>query len=152
MLTGKNFKYSFDRKTGFLESLQVNGKELINKGPELNVWHAPLANETDEWTFRSSNIKNRTDGYGRMAATEWYSAGIDKMTFLNDNFSWEKSGDTVVVITSKNIYSTGNGRGSFINNSKYTIDGNGMITLENSISSKWPDAFMASTDRPAVGS
>jgi beta-galactosidase len=133
LVKGKNFTYRFDKKSGFLQSLQVNGRELIKKGPELNVWHAPRANETDEWTFRSSNIKNRTDGYGRMAATEWYSAGIDKMSFLNDNFSWEKPGDTIVVVNSKNIYTTGNRRGSFINISKYTIDGNGMITLENSI-------------------
>ena len=133
LVKGKNFTYRFDKKSGFLQSLQVNGRELIKKGPELNVWHAPLANETDEWTFHSSNIKNRIDGYGRMAATEWYSAGIDKMSFLNDNFSWERPGDTIVVVNSKNIYTTGNGRGSFINISKYTIDSNGMITLENSI-------------------
>jgi beta-galactosidase len=133
LVRGKKFTYRFDKKSGFLQSMQVNGRELLKKGPELNVWHAPLANETDEWTFRSSNIKNRTDGYGHMAATEWYSAGIDKMSFLNDNFSWEKQGDTIIVVNSKNIYSTGNRRGSFINISKYTIDGNGVITLENSI-------------------
>jgi beta-galactosidase len=133
VITGKSFVYRFDKKTGFLESMKSDGRELLKKGPELNVWRAPLANETDEWTFRSSNIKHRTDGYGRMAATEWYSAGIDKMTFLVDNFSWENSGDTAVAISTKSIYTTGDGRGSFINISKYTIDGNGVITLENSI-------------------
>lgn len=133
IVKGKNFTYRFDRKRGLLISMDVNGRELIKQGAELNVWRAPLANETDEWTFWSSNIKNRTDGFGRMAATEWYSAGIDKMSFLNDNFSWEIPGDSTVVVSSKNIYTTGNRRGSFINISKYTIDGNGIITLENSI-------------------
>ncbi len=133
IVSGANFKYRFDTKTGFLESIQVNGRELVRQGPELNIWRAPLANETDEWTFYSSNNKNRTDGYGRMAATEWYSAGIDKMSFLNDNFSWEKPGDSVVVVNTKNIYSTGNKRGSFISISKYTISGSGVITLDNSI-------------------
>ena len=133
VIEGKNFTYSFNRKNGLLESMQVNGKELIRQGPGLNVWRAPLANETDEWTFRSSNIKTRTDGYGRMAATEWYSAGIDKMTFLADNFSVEKQGDTAVVITVKNVYSTGNIRGSFFNNLVYTIEGNGTVTLKNSV-------------------
>jgi beta-galactosidase len=132
-IKGKRFIYRFDKKTGFLESMQSGGKELLKKGPDLNVWRAPLANETDEWTFRSSNIKNRTDGYGRMAATEWYSSGIDKMSFLNDNFSWEQPGDTIVLVNSKNIYTTGNRRGSFINISKYIIDSNGVIKLENSI-------------------
>lgn len=133
LVRGKNFVYSFDKKRGSLNSMKVNGRELIRMGAELNVWRAPLANETDEWTFRSSNIKNRTDGYGRMAATEWYSAGIDTMSFIRDNFSWEKEGDTIVVVNSKNIYTTGNRRGSFINISEYSIDGNGIVTLENSI-------------------
>ena len=133
VVKGEDFTFRFDKKRGFLESMKVNGRELIRKGAELNVWRAPLANETDEWTFWSSNIKNRTDGYGRMAATEWYSAGIDKMSSLNDNFSWEKPGDSIVVVSSKNIYTSGNRRGSFINISKYYIDGNGIITLENSI-------------------
>jgi beta-galactosidase len=133
IISGKDFIYRFDKKTGFLGSLQLNGKELLKKGPELNVWHAPLANETDEWTFRSSNIKHRTDGYGQMAATEWYSAGIDNMTFLMDNFTWSKPGDTIVIVRTKSIYTTGDGRGSFINISKYEVDGNGVITLENSI-------------------
>lgn len=133
IIKGDKFSYSFEKKTGFLRSFNAGGKELIEQGPDLNVWRAPLANETDEWTFWSSNIKNRTDGYGRFAATEWYSSGINKLSFMNDSFSWEKSGDSSVIINVKNIYTTGNGRGSFINNSKYIITGNGMITLENSI-------------------
>ena len=55
------------------------GKELIRKGPELNVWRAPLANETDEWSYSVSNTRHRTDGFGHMAASEWYSAGLDKL-------------------------------------------------------------------------
>ena len=40
--------------------MKVNGKELIKKGPELNVWRAPLANETDEWGYSASNTRHRT--------------------------------------------------------------------------------------------
>ena len=132
-IKGKNFTYCFNGKTGFLTSMQINGKDLIKKGPGLNVWRAPLANETDEWTFWSSNIKHITDGYGRMAATEWYSAGIDKMSCLTDYFFYEKAGDTAVLINVRNVYSTGNGMGSFITDSKYSVNRNGVITLENTI-------------------
>lgn len=133
LVSGSNFVYRFDKKSGSLESMQVNGRELIKKGPELNVWRAPLANETDNWTFRSSNIKHRTDGFGRMAATEWYSAGIDRMTSLPYDFSWYKSDDTSVVVSTRTIYTTSNQRGSFINILKYSVAGNGILTLENSI-------------------
>jgi beta-galactosidase len=133
IIKGKNFIYSFDKKSGLLIKIQVSGKELIKQGPELNVWHAPLAKETDEWTYGSSNIKNRIDGFGRMAATEWYSAGIDSMTYFPDNFSWGKSGNNSVVVNVKGVYITGNQRGSFINISRYTVDDKGKIVLENSI-------------------
>ncbi len=133
IIKGKNFDYRFDKKSGLLVRLDVSGKKMIKKGPELNVWHAPLANETDEWTYGSSNIKNHTDGFGRMAATEWYSAGIDNLIYFPDNFSWNKTGNNSVVVNVKGVYVTGNRRGSFINNSKYSIDGEGRIILENSV-------------------
>ena len=132
IIKGENFIYRFDKKSGLLMRMEVSGKEMIKQGPELNVWHAPLANETDEWTYGSSNIKNRIDGFGRMAATEWYSTGIDSMTYFPDNFSWDKS-DNSVVVNVKGVYVTGNQRGSFINISKYTINGEGRIIIENSI-------------------
>lgn len=132
-IKGKDFEYTLSTLTGLLISMKVRDKELIHKGAELNVWHAPLANETDEWTYRSSNIKHRTDGYGHMAATEWYSAGIDRLTTMPDNFSWEKTNENSVIIKVKNIFVTGNRRGAFINSLKYIIDGNGVISLENSV-------------------
>ncbi|MDP4221803.1 MAG: glycoside hydrolase family 2 TIM barrel-domain containing protein [Bacteroidota bacterium] len=140
-IKGKNFIYKFESSSGDLKSMVVNGKELIREGPDLNVWHAPLANETDEWTFWSSNIKHRIDGYGHMAATEWYSAGIDTMSYLLDKFSWEKSENGSAVVNVKGIYNTGDGRGSFINNLKYDVDGDGCLVIENSIV---PDGQMPS--------
>ena len=133
VVKGVNFEYSFSKKTGVILSMQLMGKELVNKGGGLNVWRAPLANETDEWTFWSSNIKHRTDGFGRFAATEWYSSGLDKMSFYLESFRWEKRGEGKIEVTVKSISQLGNRRGAFLNNVKYAIDGNGEITLENSI-------------------
>jgi len=133
IISGGNFIYRFDKKTGLLESVSAGGRELIRKGPVLNIWRAPLANETDSWTFWSSNIKNRIDGYGRMASTEWYSAGIDRLSFMNDHFSWENHGDTCIVVSVKNVWSMAIQRGSFIDDSKYVIKANGTIICSNSI-------------------
>ena len=91
--------------------MKVNGKELMKNGPELNVWSAPLANETDEWGYRSSNIRHRIAGYGRMAATEWYSAGLDKLTRINDIFRVETVDDKNIVIEIRNVILLAN-RGS----------------------------------------
>lgn len=133
IVSGKDFEYVFDRSTGSITSMKIRGREIIRKGPGLNVWRAPLANETDSWTFWSSNNKHRTDGYGRMAATEWYSAGIDNLSFLKISFSHEQAGDSAIIVKSRNIYTTSNGRGSFIDLSEYTIDGTGTLSIKNSV-------------------
>jgi beta-galactosidase len=141
IIKGKDFTYTFSKKAGAIISMQMGGKELIKKGAGLNVWRAPLANETDEWTFGASNIKHLTEGFGRMAATEWYSAGLDKLTCTIDNFNWDKSGESRVIVSVKSIMLLGTKRGAFITSNKYIIDGSGEITLENSII---PDGQMPS--------
>ena len=133
ILKGANFEYSVSKETGLLISMKVSGKELIHQGADLNLWHAPLANETDSWTFGSSNIRHRIDGYGRMAATEWYSAGLDHLTRYMDNISWENSSGTNAVINVKSVFVTSNMRGAFINEIKYIFSGNGTLVIENSI-------------------
>jgi beta-galactosidase len=133
IISGRNFVYRFNKSTGLLESVSAGGRELIKNGPALNIWRAPLANETDSWTFWSSNIKNRIDGYGRMASTEWYSAGIDRLSFVNDKFAWKNMGDSCIEVFAKNVWSMAIQRGSFIDESKYIIKGDGTIVLRNSI-------------------
>jgi len=133
IISGSSFIYSFSKSTGLLESVSAGGKELIKKGPVLNIWRAPLANETDSWTFWSSNIKNRIDGYGRMAATEWYSAGIARLSFMNDHFSLENQGESCIVVAVRDGWSMAIQRGSFIDDSKYIIKDDGTIIYSNSI-------------------
>ena len=133
IISGKGFIYRFDMNDGQLESFQTGGREIVRKGPVLNVWRAPLANETDQWTFWSSNIKHRTDGYGRTAATEWYSAGIDRLQRMKTDFAWERLGDTCIIVKTGDIHNTGNGRGSFITRSQYLIDGKGILKYTNTV-------------------
>ncbi len=132
-ISGKDFKYLFDRNTGAMASMLLNGKELIRKGAELNVWRAPLANETDEWGFWSANNKHRTDGYGHMVSTEWYSAGLDKLQLIMEMFNVKIVDDQNVVIEVKNLLLLGTGRGAFLNHFTYHINGNGVITIDHSV-------------------
>jgi beta-galactosidase len=133
VLLGNNFVYTFNKNDGLMTSMLVLGKEMLRQGAELNVWRAPLANETDNWTFWAANIKHRTEGFGRMAATEWYSAGLDVLTFNPVGFKWEITSNNKVIINVKNISVLGTRRGAFINNFEYCIDGEGSITLNHSV-------------------
>jgi len=132
-VTGKDFTYRFDNKTGLLLSMTYSGKELLKNGPSLCIWRAPLANETDEWGFRSSNSKHRIDGFGRMAATEWYSAGIDKLSLINESFEIYKKDDQNVIVDVKNILTLGTGRGAFFDSYRYLIKSSGEIVISHSV-------------------
>ncbi len=140
-ISGKDFSYKFDRKNGLLVSLKYSGKEMIRRGPELNVWRAPLANETDEWAFGVSNRKHRTDGYGRSASTEWYSAGLDKLKNVQEKFSVVKESDGSITVEIRNLDILATGKGVFLNSYIYNIQGNGEMKISHSIV---PDGDMPS--------
>ena len=133
IIAGKEFNYVFDKKSGTLISMKFMGKELIKKGVQLNVWRAPLANETDEWAYGSSNTRHRIDGYGSVAASEWYSAGLDKLRSFTESFSVEVIGNDSVKVEVKNLMVLGTGRGAFLNHYTYTIDGNGELTINHTL-------------------
>jgi beta-galactosidase len=147
IISGKEFDYVFDKNSGHLTSMKVNGKELIKQGPQLNVWRAPVANETDEWGFRSSNSKHLTPGYGQMAATEWYSAGLDKMQLIKELFAVSSADNHNVKVEVKNVMVLGTTRGAFLDNYIYNINGSGEITIDHSVI---PDGDMPSW-LPRVG-
>ena len=133
VISGNGFSYVFDKSTGTLSSIKVNGKDLIKRGAELNVWRAPLANETDEWAFRRANNKHRTDGFGRMAATEWYSAGLDQLQTLNELFNVQEIENKDIAIEVRNVVRLGTQRGAFLDHYKYSISSNGEMTIDHTV-------------------
>jgi beta-galactosidase len=76
---GRGFVYTFSRETGELISMLVGDKELISKGPRLNVWRAPLANDLDSWNFWQTEMGHVTEGMGRETANGWRSIGLDRL-------------------------------------------------------------------------
>ena len=147
IVSGREFEYVFEKKTGMLTSMKAYGKELIKQGARLNVWRAPLANETDEWGFGYSNSKHYTDGYGRMASTEWYSAGLDRMTVINELFNVSTNDNHDVVVEVKNVVQLATMRGAFLDHYIYKISGIGEMTIDHSVI---PDGDMPSW-LPRVG-
>ena len=141
VVSGKDFSYVFDKNTGTLTSMQCFGKELVKQGARLNVWRAPLANETDEWAYGSANIKHKTEGYGHMAATEWYSAGLDKLQLINEIFKVNATDDKNIVVEVKNVMLLGTGRGAFINHYIYNISSTGEMSIDHTVI---PDGDMPS--------
>ncbi|WP_238412821.1 glycoside hydrolase family 2 TIM barrel-domain containing protein [Saccharothrix deserti] len=44
LVSGRDFRYAFDKNSGTLTSMKVRGKELLTGGPELDAWRAPIYN------------------------------------------------------------------------------------------------------------
>ena len=140
-ISGKNFSYGFNRGTGEINSIIISDKEIVNKGAHLNLWRAPLANETDEWAFYRSNNKHLSDFYGRQAAAEWYATGLDKIKVRVVSLDARKISDSIIEVNVVNVSDLPTGKGAFINSYKYSISGSGEMTIAHSVI---PDGDMPS--------
>ena len=87
LVVGKNFIYIFSKKSGMLNSLKYQNNELIDAGPKLNVWRAPLANELDGWAVMGADM-SKTLGMGNDVANAWISVGLNKLTNKLNKFSY----------------------------------------------------------------
>jgi beta-galactosidase len=132
-ISGLNFSYAFDKKSGLLSSLKYMNKELIRRGGRMNVWRAPLANEVDQWGFRGGDGANIREGFGRFVSTDWYTVGLDRLDFQNVAFHYFKVGERVIVETKDIVRPVTGRRSGFENRYVYTIDGEGEITIEHQL-------------------
>jgi beta-galactosidase len=79
VVSGKNFRYTMDKKTGRLTSLQFNETEYLESGPEFNVWRAPLANDIDPWGSHQFTFRNFTPGFGRSIDNQMRTLGLQNL-------------------------------------------------------------------------
>jgi beta-galactosidase len=133
IVSGENFDYTFNKADGQLYSMKYMGTELLKQGAQLNVWRAPVANELDDWTTYSVEVFPRTEGYGRMVATSWYSIGLDNMKPKLESFRVENTAENTIV-SIREIALFGNARGGgFENEMIYTITPDGEISFQHTI-------------------
>jgi beta-galactosidase/beta-glucuronidase len=65
-VVGAGFDLRFDEDTGTIASLVVDGKELIQAGPKLNLWRAATDNDLNTWGDQK-------------AAIRWREVGLDQL-------------------------------------------------------------------------
>jgi len=76
IVSGKSFRYTMDKKTGKLTSLQFNETEYLESGPDFNVWRAPLANDIDPWGSYMFEQGKMTPGFGRSIDNQLRTLGL----------------------------------------------------------------------------
>jgi beta-galactosidase len=134
-IRGEGFTYSFDKKTGLMFSMIIQGKELIRKGPLLNVWRAPLANDLDSWNFWHTEMGYVTEGMGRETANGWRSTGLDRLSQDVDLFSTEKDEHIVRINVEASLHAI-NFTTGFKVHYDYTISGSGELEIACRVSAR----------------
>jgi beta-galactosidase len=145
IVSGTDFRYAFDKNNGALSSIQYDGKELLKAPLALNIWRAPLANESDGWSSGNARSINWKEGYGRHVATEFYSTDIDTLVHIPLTVSgYQMEGKACVnireisltgssIMEKKDLYIWGMQTNGFENLYTYTITGDGEITIHHTV-------------------
>jgi len=132
---GKDFSYVFDRQSGDLSSMIIQGKEMLSKGLRVNVWRAPLANDLDSWNFWHTELGHVTEGMGKETANGWRSIGLDQLEQVVDRFSGDAEKGKIRIHVEASLiamnYTTG-----FKVFYDYTISAEGEIRMDCRVSAR----------------
>ena len=144
IVKGKDFSYTFCKKSGALSSIILKGKDLLKSPLKFNLWRAPLANEVDGWNARNARTMNWQEGYGYQVATEFYSLGIDKLVSHPMSVQAFKQAGNVYVhvrdmtimgdisVSQRDLYISGSVINGFENHYVFMISPDGELTLKHS--------------------
>lgn len=126
---GEGFTLLFSKETGELSSLKSGSRELLERGPRLNVWRAPLANDLDSWNGWHTEMGHTLDWMGKETANGWRSLGLNQLQHELYAMDWKHEGEVVRVLVEANAHSNGR-RTGFRVNYQYRISGDGSMEVE----------------------
>ncbi len=66
VLSGEDFALIFDKVEGRIVSLKSAGRELLEKGPTVNLWRAPTENDLNTWGEERAALRWRAVGYDQL--------------------------------------------------------------------------------------
>jgi beta-galactosidase len=132
-VSGRDFTYRFDKRTGRLSSLVYQGRSLLQEGPRLNVWRAPLVNELDPWANSGSHLTYRKTGMGEDPANSWRSLGLDHLTFKLDRLAVVRKELQSVMIEVEDHATGSSYSAGFDNRYRYQIEGSGELTIQHTV-------------------
>ncbi len=133
VITGDGFRYTFDKHTGTLTSMILEGKELISKGLTFNVWRAPLANDLDSWNGWHTEMGYMEEWMGKETANGWRSLGLDRLVQDVDQFRGWKNGNSVEVSVEASLHANNHATGFKVRH-HYVIFPDGEIRLSTNAS------------------
>jgi beta-galactosidase len=119
-ISGSDFLYVFDKKTGTLSSIRYKSAELLKSGLKLNVWRAPTSNETER------------DWGGEPIVNQWRKAGLDRIKTRIKKISVMSENQRAVIEVQTVAQANGCGSG-FESDFIYVFLGNGELRIDHHI-------------------
>ncbi len=110
-VTGTNFEVNFDKTTGYITNFNYNGNQILEKGPQINFWRAPVDNDY------GAGAQNKFKMWKNIGAQE-----ISAFDIVNNSKYEVQLTFTRIIL---------NGDATLIQT--YLIDGNGSIKITNSL-------------------
>ncbi len=140
-VSGDEFSYVLDKRTGEFISLKFKGTEYLENGPAFNVWRAPIANDIDPWGSYMFGKENFKEGNGRSMDNQLRTLGMRDLTSEVEELEVVQLNEDQLRIKCKAFsYSSNplpektNGNiSAFERNEIWTIHANGTIDLEQEI-------------------
>ncbi|MFA9388845.1 MAG: glycoside hydrolase family 2 TIM barrel-domain containing protein [Prolixibacteraceae bacterium] len=135
LIVGSQFEYVFDKQSGTLSKMTYKNTNYLSKGPEFNVWRAPLANDVDPWGANEFMIRNFTPGKGRSIDNQLRTLGLDQLQVQVDQVEVRRVSDSEVKIIF-NIFSNSADSlplSAFERNEIWTVYGDGTMELEQEV-------------------
>jgi len=120
MISGKGFRYTFDRSKGLLSQVHLGNTDLLLEGPQLKVSRPPIVNEISTWT--------------RAEYATWYEWGLDSLVHEVESMDFEKINDNEVLLTLKTTSFTFMERALQFNNVFiYRVFSDGTLVLDHTV-------------------
>ncbi len=94
LIESESARMIFNKEAGTLTSLQVQGRDLLKRGPRSNVWRAPTENDRNVWG-------------DERAAIRWRSVGLDRLEERVETFHVIRHAPEVVEVTVKTVSEPG---------------------------------------------
>ena len=122
-ITGGNFSFQFSKKSGIILEYKINGENVFEKGPQLQVWRAPTDNDGSYFP----------DSENKRMCKIWLDAGLKDMVYSLENFQMLEAGGGKVSFAASysmtNLSKTTGFRSSVI----YSIYTDGQFTMNTHI-------------------
>ena len=124
IVEGADFKLVFDQNAGAITEWSAGGKQIITKGPQLNIFRSPTDND---------GFKQATDWVMGKDYTEWKALGLDELGHTAEAMVVEQVAAGMVKVTLQTIVGSEKQPEAFLHQHSYTIYGDGTVQMENEV-------------------